>query len=63
LQVKTGKLGGTVEVAGRDKELQAPGLSRHGFAGRESTRKTFIEVFGGCVSASGGREGGDKSRR
>jgi hypothetical protein len=59
----TGKLGGTVEVAGRDKELQAPGLSRHGFAGRESTRETFIELFGGCVSASGGREGGDKSRR
>jgi hypothetical protein len=51
----TGKLGGTVEVAGRDKELQAPGLSRYAFAGRESTRKTFIEVFGGCVSASGGR--------
>jgi hypothetical protein len=30
---------------------------------RESTRKTFIEAFGGYVSASGGRQGGDKSRR
>jgi hypothetical protein len=30
---------------------------------RESTRKTFIERFGGYVSASGGRQGGDKSRR
>jgi hypothetical protein len=29
---------------------------------RESTRKTFIEAFGGYVSASGGRQGGDKSR-
>jgi chorismate synthase len=29
----------------------------------ESTRKTFIEVFGGYVSASGGRQDGDKSRR
>jgi hypothetical protein len=30
---------------------------------RELTRKTFIEPFGGYVSASGGRQGGDKSRR
>jgi hypothetical protein len=30
---------------------------------RESTRKTFIEAFGGYVSASGGRQGGDKSLR
>ncbi|CAA9434246.1 MAG: hypothetical protein AVDCRST_MAG01-01-3159 [uncultured Rubrobacteraceae bacterium] len=25
------------------------------FSRRESTRETFIEFFGGCVSASGGR--------
>ena len=29
---------------------------------RESTRKTFIEAFGGYVSASGSRQGGDKTR-
>ena len=67
-QVKTGKLGGTVEICGRDIELQAPGLSRHEFAGRESTRKTFIEYSAGAsrlravvraVTNSGG-DAGDK---
>jgi hypothetical protein len=43
----------------RGRATRAPGLSEI----RESTRKTFIEAFGGCVSASGGRQGGDKSRR
>jgi hypothetical protein len=49
---------GIVGVCGaeRKKSARAP-------LARESTRKTFIEAFGGYVSASGGRQGGDKSRR
>jgi hypothetical protein len=51
----------------RDGIVGACGAERHKSARtpvvRELTRKTFIEPFGGYVSASGGRQGGDKSRR
>jgi hypothetical protein len=52
---------GSSELAGRIESKHKRQDSR----GKvwESTRKTFIEVFGGYVSASGGRQNGDKSRR
>jgi len=51
---------GSSELAGRRQNTSARTLAAEV---RESTRKTFIEAFGGYVSASGGREGGEKSRR
>ncbi|HET6662113.1 MAG TPA: hypothetical protein VFH16_19570 [Rubrobacter sp.] len=55
----TSRLDGIVAACGVEK------LQRQDSRGKmwESTRKTFIEAFGGCVSASGGRQGGDKFRR
>jgi len=53
---------GLSELAGR---IERKYKKRQDSRGKvwESTRKTFIEVFGGYVSASGGRQNGDKSRR
>ncbi|MBA3491362.1 MAG: hypothetical protein H0T55_04695 [Rubrobacteraceae bacterium] len=56
----TSKLDGIVGACGAERKQK-----RQDSCGKmqESTRKTFIEAFGGYVSASGSRQGGDKSRR